>query len=435
MKRKCGSIGDEKSNIFPLSFARLLRNRELSRSIYFFIFVRMIYLKGLDDMLKVLLLTDFSSEYSRNILKGIVKYSKEQGAWSFQRMPLYYRMVYGEKGVLDWAKQWKADAIIALLSDVNIDLLNNLEIPIIVQNYRDRNKNVSNLTGDYIGTGVMAARFFINKGYRNFAYYGFKGAIWSRERREGYKAEIEKQGYNFHLFEDVSPDKEEWSYDHTSIAEWLKSLPKPIALFACDDQFALRISETCNIHNIRIPDEVAILGVDNDELLCNISDPPLSSIVVDAVNGGYRAGRLLHQLIKKEIAAPVNIEVEPIMIESRGSTNKYAVSDKHIRSVLRYIEANYANPLSVNDLVKQVPLSRRVLEKKFKEETGDTLYQYIQNYRVNQFIRLLVTTQESLFDIALQTGFDNYKNVSRVFRKYTSLSPVEYRKRYKMTMK
>lgn len=386
-------------------------------------------------MIKILLLTDFSSGYSRNLLRGVVKYAKEQGGWSFQRMPLYYRMVYGERGVLDWAKRWKADAIIALLKDVNIELLNDLHIPIIVQNYGDRHQYVSNLTGDYFGTGAMAARFFINKGYRHFAYYGFKGSVWSRERAEGYREEIKKHHYPLYFFDDMphdkeEQDKEEWSYNLVELAQWLEQLPKPIALFACDDQFALRISETCNIYNIKVPDDIAILGVDNDELLCNISDPPLSSITVDAVNGGYQAGRLLHQLIKKEILEPINIVVEPLMIENRGSTDKYAVSDKHIQHILRYIEKNYANPISVKDLVGEVPLSRRVLEKKFKAETGDTLYQYIQNCRINTFKRLLLTSDDSLFDIALQSGFDNYKNVSRVFKKYNTLSPSEYRKCY-----
>jgi LacI family transcriptional regulator len=381
-------------------------------------------------MIKILLLTDFSSEYSRNILKGVVKYSKEQEGWALQRMPLYYRMVYGEKGVLDWAKRWNADAIIALLNDVNVGLLNDLHIPVIVQNYRDRNRHVSNLTGNYFGTGVMAARFFINKGYRHFAYYGFKGSVWSRERVEGYSDEIKKHNYPVYIFEDMPQDKEEWSYNLTEVSHWLEQLPKPVALFACDDQFALRISETCNIYNIKVPDDIAILGVDNDELLCNISNPPLSSITIDAVNGGYQAGKLLHQLINKEIPEPVNIVVEPLTIENRGSTDKYAVSDKHIRHILSYIDKNYADPISVNDLVKQVPLSRRVLEKKFKAETGDTLYQYIQNCRINAFKRLLLTSGDSLFDIAFQTGFDNYKNVSRVFKKYNSLSPAEYRRRY-----
>ena len=382
-------------------------------------------------MAKILLLTDFSSGYSRNLLKGIVRYSKEVGNWSFQRMPLYYRMLYGENGVVEWAKKWQADAIIAQLTDVNIELLNDLNIPIIVQNYRDRNKAVSNLTGDYFNTGVMAAKFFLNRGYRNFAFYGFKGAIWSRERADGYSHEIEKQGYKLAVLENDNKDKEEWSYNHTVLGNWLKSLPKPVALFACDDHFALQISETCNVYNINVPDDIAILGVDNDDLLCNISDPPLSSIVLDVENGGYNAGKLLHQLITKEITEPFNIVVNPLIIERRKSTEKYAVSDKNIRTILNYIEKNYANHLSVEELVKQVPLSRRVLEKKFKEETGESLYQYIQNYRIDQFTRLLITTDYSLFEAALQSGFENYKNVSRIFRKYKSLSPAEYRKRYK----
>ena len=382
-------------------------------------------------MAKILLLTDFSSGYSRNLLKGIVRYSKEVGNWSFQRMPLYYRMLYGENGVVEWAKKWQADAIIAQLSDVNIELLNDLNIPIIVQNYRDRNKAVSNLTGDYFNTGVMAAKFFLNRGYRNFAFYGFKGAIWSRERADGYSHEIEKQGYKLAVLENDNKDKEEWSYNHTVLGNWLQSLPKPVALFACDDHFALQISETCNVYNSNVPDDIAILGVDNDDLLCNISDPPLSSIVLDVENGGYNAGKLLHQLITKEITEPFNIVVNPLIIERRKSTEKYAVSDKNIRTILNYIEKNYANHLSVEELVKQVPLSRRVLEKKFKEETGESLYQYIQNYRIDQFTRLLITTDYSLFEAALQSGFENYKNVSRIFRKYKSLSPAEYRKRYK----
>lgn len=382
-------------------------------------------------MAKILLLTDFSSGYSRNLLKGIVRYSKEVGNWSFQRMPLYYRMLYGENGVVEWAKKWQADAIIAQLTDVNIELLNDLNIPIIVQNYRDRNKAVSNLTGDYFNTGVMAAKFFLNRGYRNFAFYGFKGAIWSRERADGYSHEIEKQEYKLAILENDNKDREEWSYNHTVLGNWLQSLPKPVALFACDDHFALQISETCNVYNINVPDDIAILGVDNDDLLCNISDPPLSSIVLDVENGGYNAGKLLHQLITKEITEPFNIVVNPLIIERRKSTEKYAVSDKNIRTILNYIEKNYANHLSVEELVKQVPLSRRVLEKKFKEETGESLYQYIQNYRIDQFTRLLITTDYSLFEAALQSGFENYKNVSRVFRKYKSLSPAEYRKRYK----
>lgn len=383
-------------------------------------------------MVKILVLTDFSSGYSRRLLKGVIRYSREVGPWSFQRMPLYFRMMYGDKGVVDYAEKWNADAIIAQLRNVDIELLNSLNVPIIVQNYAERNKAVSNLTGDYYKTGAMAAGFFISKGFHNFAFYGYKNAIWSRERGLGFKDEIESKGFTCHSLENKNPDNREWVYNHENIGKWLLSLPKPVALFACDDYYALQISETCNVYNLNIPDEIALLGVDNDELLCNISNPPLSSIVLDVENGGYQAGKLLHKLINKEIEEAFNIVVEPLYIEHRTSTEKYAVSDKHIQKVLEYINTNYTNQVSVDDLVKQVPLSRRVLEKKFKKVTGNSLYQCIQDHKIDHFIRLLLNSDCNLSEAALQAGFENYKNVSRVFQKYYSMSPVEYRKRYKI---
>ncbi len=383
-------------------------------------------------MLKILVLTDFSSDYSRHLLKGIIRYSREVGPWSFLRMPMYFQKMYGENGVVDFAKKWKADAIIAQLRDVDIELLNTLNIPIIVQNYSERNKAISNLAGDYYETGVMAARFFLEKGFRNFSFYGYQNAIWSRERGLGYKDEIEKHGYSCQILENKNPENKEWIYNHESLGQWLQSLPKPSALFACDDYYALQISETCNIFNINVPSDIALLGVDNDELLCNISTPPLSSIVLDVENGGYQAGQLLHKLIKKEISDAFNIVVKPLYIESRPSTDKYAVSDKYIQKILDYINENYNKKISVDDLVNQVPFSRRVLEKKFKSITRNSLYQCIQDHKINHFIKLLLTTDIHLTDAAIQSGFDDYKNVSRIFRKYKNLSPAEYRKLYKI---
>jgi LacI family transcriptional regulator len=347
-------------------------------------------------------------------------------------MPLYYRMMYGESGVAEFARRWKADAVIAQLRDVNIELLHSLQIPVIVQNYRERNKAVSNLTGNYCETGAMAARFFLSKGYRYFAFYGYQNAIWSRERGLGYCEEIKRNGYPCQVMENKNPDNREWVYNHESIGKWLISLPKPLALFACDDYYALQISETCNVFNIQIPDEISILGVDNDELLCNISNPPLSSIVLDVENGGYQTGKLLHKLIQKEITESFNIVIEPLYIEKRTSTEKYAVDDKYIQAILTYIDNNYMDQISVAQLVSIVPLSRRVLEKKFKQVMKTSLYQCIQDRRINQFAKILLTTNCSIHEAAFQSGFDSYKNMSRIFRKYKSISPAEYRKLYKI---
>ena len=122
-------------------------------------------------MKRILLLVDYSSEFSRRILKGLIQYSKEHGPWIFYRLPDYYKTLYGKEGIIQWAKDWKADAIVARWDHEGTNLLESLEIPIVLQNYKDRSPFFSNLTGDYIGTGTMAARFFIKRRFRNFAFY------------------------------------------------------------------------------------------------------------------------------------------------------------------------------------------------------------------------------------------------------------------------
>lgn len=385
-------------------------------------------------MIEVLVLTDFSSGYSRSLLKGIVRYSQQAEGWTFYRMPLYYRMMHGDRGVVEWAKRWKADAIIAQLRDLDINLLRDMNIPIILQNYKDRMPEVCNLTGDYIGTGRLAAEFYINRGFFNFAYYGMTDTIWSRERGVGFRERLAENGFNVYEFLETSGVKDQWTYNWETLGRWLKSLPKPLAIFACDDQFALQISETCNMMQIAVPEEIAILGVDNDELLCNISNPPLSSIVLDVENGGYAAAKVLCQLVNKEIDSPSDITIPALRVESRQSTELYAIRDKYILQTVEYIKQNYSGALNVSELQQKVPLSRRVFEKRFKQNTGVSIYQFIQRHRIDCFANLLMSTDRSIDEIASMCGFDDCKNVARVFSKYKKLSPFQYRKRYRTMM-
>ena len=382
-------------------------------------------------MIKILLLTDFSSGYSRSLLENVVRYAREVGPWAFYRMPLYFRELYGDEGVVEWAKKWGADAIIAQFSDIDLSVLNQLNIPIIVQNYKERSSGISNLTGDYFGTGVIAANFFLHKGYKSFAYYGLTDTVWGRERGEGFKKIVSNKGYEVYEFNNRKRvPSEKWSFDVEQVSRWLLSLPKPIALFACDDYYALQITEVCKMYDISIPEEIAVLGVDNDKLLCNISDPQLSSIELDIENGGYEAGKLLHQFIEKKIIAPVDIIIKPVRIVPRASTERFAVSDRHIEQLLQYIDNNYQNPLSVDELTQIIPFSRRVLEKKFKRETETSVYQYLLDLRIEKFADLLITTDLPLIEAATRSGFTDYKNISRIFTKAKEMTPLQYRKRF-----
>ena len=386
-------------------------------------------------MKRILLLTDFSSGYSRNLLQGIVKYAKKHGPWVFYRLPLYYRKMLGDKGVAKWAKEWKADAVIAQLSNIDLNALYELKIPIIVQNYKERNEFVSNITGDYLGTGELAADFFIHRGYKNFAYYGFSDAVWMRERGEGFSGRLKEHGFKTHCFEEREENVGEegrWEYDAEKLKGWLVSLPKPVGLFACDDFFALQVTEVCKMNEINIPEDISILGVDNDQLLCSISDPTLSSIELNVELGGYEAGKLLDEYFRKEKQPPINIVIKPVRLVLRDSTEKFSVTDKYVEQVLRYIENNYQQRLTVDRIIEMVPYSRRVFERKFKEETHMTIYQYVQEVRISKLSELLITTNLPLVEVATMVGFDDYNNVSRSFVKYKGISPLQYRKKHKL---
>jgi LacI family transcriptional regulator len=386
-------------------------------------------------MKKILLLIDYSSEFSRRLLRGLIQYSKEHGPWIFYRLPSYYKTLYGKEGIVKWAKEWKADAIIAKWDHDGTNLLTELNIPVILQNYKYRSEYFSNLTGDYIATGEMAARFFIKRRYKNFAFYGNKGVVWSRERAEGFRKEIEKNGGNYFYFESENLNEEQWSTSHIRLDEWLFSLPKPVALFACDDSFALQVSEICNINNIKIPEEIALLGVDNDELLCNLSDPPISSLVLEVEKGGYEAGRLIDRMIRKEKKESFDIIIKPVRFELRKSTEKYDISNEYISQVVNFIENNFRTDIHIDAFSKMVPLSRRNLEIKFKDEMRTSIYQFILSCRIDYFAYLLLTTDRTLFDLALESGFNDCKNINRIFKKMKGSTPIEYRKKYGNTHK
>lgn len=385
-------------------------------------------------MYKIILLIDFSEEYSKGLLKGISRYSKEAGPWLFCRMPLFYRETKGIEGILHWAMDWKADGIIGqLYNDKDIGKIVEAGIPVIAQDFKERFTEIPNITGAYHEAGAIGAEYFLKKGFKNFAFYGFRDIVWSRERAEGFEERIKRAGHKVHYFEHrKSRSGELWYYKPSSLSKWLKSLPKPIALMACDDNQGQHITEACRHSGLRIPEEVAVLGVDNDETICELSDPPLSSIALDVEKAGYETARLLDMMIRKKITGFYDVVTRPTQVITRQSTDIYATNDHYIASSLKYIHQNIDKGLQVEDVVKQVPLSRRALEKRFREITGYPVYGYIFNLRIEKFVQKLLDTDMTIFEIAMDLGLGDGKNISRQFRQIKGCTPIEYRSRYKV---
>lgn len=376
------------------------------------------------------MLIDPSTEFSRRFLTGLIRYAHENGPWIFYRLPAYYKTLYGEEGIIGQIKEWKIDAVIAQWEYEEIDFLEKLNIPVFLQSYKNVSDRFSKISGDFHAAGIMAARFFHKRSFTNFAFHGSKDFFWSKARAEGYRREVEKLGGNYYYFESEILNGMQWSRSHIELDEWLKSLPKPVALFACDDNFALQVAEMCKVNNIVIPDDLSLLGVDNDELICNLSHPSISSIIEDDENGGYQTGKKLHQLILNKSNFPFDIVIEPVRIELRQSTEKYNISIHHITDVIEYIGEHITSNITIGELTQIVPLSRRNLENKFREATGTSIYQFILDKKMDYITHELLHTEKSLLDIAIDVGFQDVRNLYRIFKKYKGCTPISFRKKF-----
>lgn len=376
-------------------------------------------------MIKVILLIDCTSEFDRKLLRGMMKYSKENGPWLFYRTPSDYHFDGSkEEWVAKWAKEWKADAIIGRWDESKLDLLESLNIPFVLQNTRKRSEVYSNLTGDYIRTGQIAATYFRKKYFTSYAFFGIKDVIWSSEKGRGFREEVQKENSIYSQYEEIAGTV----YDRQKLTDWLKSLPKGTGLFCCDDAHALTITETCTMAGINIPNDIAVLGVDNDELICEISDPTISSIQLDVENGGYQTCKMLHQQILNGDRKQFNVVIRPLEITERNSTLVHNISDQYVKTIMKFIDENFMNDISMDDIFQLVPLSRRSVELRFKKATELTIYHYLLSVRIERLCYLLTTTERPYTELAYEAGFRDYNNVARIFRKFKGCTPLEYRR-------
>ena len=357
-------------------------------------------------MLRLLIISDFTEAFPSKLLKGIVNYSRQKEQWSICRMPPAYKKVIGIPGVVRWAQSWGADAVIGQFEetdDVGLFAVNG--IVAVAQDFKQRFTTIPNITADYIGTGRMAARFYLNRGFRHFGFFGFRNVCWSDERCEGFRREVEAAGFGDSFYTYNLQDIDNlWFYERDKLADWLNAIPKPIAIMACDDNQGNNLIEACHAAGIRIPEEVSIMGVDNDELLCSLGSTTLSSIFVDIEEGGYRTAEMIEKRVANPDAPIEDVVLRPVKIVGRISTAAFATDDAQIQKAVQYIHRNYQKKISVKDVIAEVALSRRLLERRFKSVTGQTLYQYISDLKIKRFAELLLDTDDQVVGIALSLG-------------------------------
>lgn len=387
-------------------------------------------------MARIIMMTDFSEAYARRLLLGLSKYSHDVGeAWTLCRLTTTVRDKYGIEAIVDYAKRFQADAIIGQFYNTdNVSAFKEAGILAIAQEFSARIPGIINITGEHRKAGRVSAEYFINKGFHNFAFLGMNDVIWSEERLTGFRETIYASDNAFTFSEFKLPQSSIWqNYDMEELSQWISSLPKPVAIMCCDDNQAFLVNEVCrnlmlneNIKGLRVPDDVAVLGVDNDESVCFLSHPNLSSLNQDVEKGGYELGRLIDAMLKNPDRPLKDIVVPVGNVMSRQSSDIFVNDDPSIAKVLRYIHENISSKISVNDIVSEVPLSRRLLESRFKKEMGTSIYDYIIRIRIEK-IAILLCEGKTVSEAAFEMGLTDIKNVSRSFKRLMGCTPSEYR--------
>ena len=384
-------------------------------------------------MLRLLIITDFTESFANKLLKGIVTYSRLKEQWIIRRMPPSYKAKIGIPGIIRVAKEWSIDAVLGQFEETDdMSLFAKNGIVVMAQDYKKRFTGIPNITADYLGTGRMAARYFLERGFRSFGFFGFRDVCWSDERCEGFRREIEEAGYGESFFEYNLQELDRlWYYERNQLAEWLRVIPKPIAIMACDDNQAFNLIEACHSAGVKVPAEVSVMGVDNDELLCSLGNPTLSSIQVDIEEGGFRTAELIERMVTHPDTPPQDIVLRPIKIVGRISTAAFATDDVQIQKAVQFIHQNYQKKIGVKDVMGEVALSRRLLERRFKQVTGQTLYQYITDLKIRRFAEILLDQKdEQVTSIALSLGENDTKSISRRFKQIYGCSPHEWRNQH-----
>lgn len=374
---------------------------------------------------QVALLIETSNSYARGILRGIRTYIREHQNWS-----ITIREHSRGKPDADWWSNWRGHGIIARIENSNIkDIITRLNLPTIDVSAAGLIKNIPWVETNDQAIAELAADHLIGRGFKNFAYYGDPYFNWSNWRFEAFAERLLKENYSCdaHMKSSVSDKTIQSQKDQKRLIEWLQKLRKPVGIMACYDIYGLHLLEACRLADLAVPDQVSIIGVDNDELLCDLADPPLSSVIPDTHQTGYVAAALLDRLFSHQPISTKAHLISPIGIAQRLSTDVLAIEDEFVAKAVRFIRDNACDNIKVNDILEVVPLSRRALEGRFRKLLRRTPHEEILRVKLSRVKQLLTETDLSLSIIAERTGFDHVEYLSAMFKKNTGVPPSQYR--------
>jgi len=386
-----------------------------------------------DSLPRVALLIETSRGYGRQFLRGVIRYGRLHGPWGFyitpgdleQALPRMRR--WGGTGII--ARVETPQVARAILATKLPAILVGLSAARVYSNPSLR--RFSQVHSDSLGAGRLAAEHLLARGFRHFAYVGLPGYLWSQRRQEGFCQRIAEAGFPVEIYPlpEHADVETSWEKEHRRLARWLARLPRPTGLMACNDDRGRQVLEACLTAGIQVPEELAVVGVDNDDLFCELSDPPLSSVALNAESAGYRAAALLDRLMKGEDIPPQEIVAEALYVVTRRSSDVVAVEDPDLAAALRFLHDRAAEPITVNDVVAAVHMSRRSLELRFRRQLGRTIHEELERLRLQRAERLLLESDFPIPYVAEASGYQSGNYFARVFQKKWGLTPHQFRRK------
>lgn len=372
--------------------------------------------------------------YQHQTHLGVARHAREQG-WH-----LVAEMAYG--GTLP--SGWEGDGIITALTDRKelADFILGTDVPVVDLNMVRADIPLPRVVGDHEAIGRLAAMHFIERGFEHFAWYAVHENRTALERRTGFLRALNDEGLNLDQCKNLiwaeGKDKTASAgHDWTERRDWLiramQASPKPLAVFAYNDYQASHIINAALHAGLSIPEEVAVVGVDNDELVCDCLPVPLSSVKHNLETRGYQGAVLLSERMKNpKTPIPEPLRIEPSGVVTRKSSDILALPDPHVAKALRYIWDHFHRPLNIGEIVGATDISRRTLEKAFTKHLKRSILDEIQRVRLQRVKELLANTDFSMRQIAKQSGFTSPQYLHQVFRQHIGLTPGEYRAKHEV---
>lgn len=378
------------------------------------------------------LLVESSRAYGRGLLRGIATYIRNHGRWT-----VFHQERTMSADAPPWLRSWRGDGVIARIeSRALIAALRRLRIPVVDLRGMHDLPGIPLIETNDRRVTELAAGHLLERGFDHYAFCGYASANFSRRRLRYFLPLLRGAGRTVDVYEAAGPLGRDTAFAEgrglqyePGLARWIRSLPRPVAVMACNDVRGQQVLNACRDLNLGVPEDVAVIGVDNDPLVCDLSDPPLSSVEPDTERIGAEAAALLDRMMDGRAAPSRKIFVDPVGVVARPSTEISAIRDRQVATALRFIRQHACEGIGVEDVLDAVPVSRSTLERRFAALLRRSPRDEIVRVRLEHVRRLLRETDFPLSEIARIAGLRHAETLCALFKRETGETPGAYRRR------